>query len=207
MKRREFNQMLGTAAIASALPAGKAGAASAWTFEANIAECCSCPIPCPCNFGRLTSERCDGNRLIEIYQGNVDGADLAGARFLSTFEMGKWNRLYIDDSLSDQQREALDALLPLAFSGFVRGARSIERVPMTVVRSDELIKFSTPASEVEMKPLPGLDGGLITISGLPSNVYYDYVQYESVRHVHKGPDREWSHTGTNGFISRMVASS
>ena len=207
MKRREFNSMLGTAAIASVWPTRQAGAAPAWAFEANVAECCSCAIPCPCNFGRLTTERCDGNRLYEIYAGNVDGADLAGARFLSTFEMGKWNRIYIDESLSDPLREALDALMPLAFAGAVQNARSIERVPMTVVRTDELIQFSTPASEVEMKPLPGLDGGLITISGLPSNVYYDYVQYESVRHVHKGPDREWSHTGTNGFISRMVASS
>jgi hypothetical protein len=207
MKRREFSKMLGTAAVASAWPTRQAASASAWAFEANIAECCSCAIPCPCNFGLLTKQRCDGNRLIEIYKGHVGGADLAGARFLSTFEMGKWNRIYIDDSLTDQQDQALDALLPLAFGGFVRGARSIERVPMTVVRTDAVIEFSTPASEVQMKPLPGLDGGLITINGLPSNVYFDYVQYQSVRHIHKGPDREWSHTGTNGFISRMVASS
>ena len=58
---------------------------------------------------------------------------------------------------------------------------------------------------VEMKPLAGLDGDRISINGLPSNVFHDYVQYESVRHVHKGPDREWSHSGTNGFTSRMLA--
>ena len=207
MRRREFSRILGAAAIAPIWLAREASAAPVWTLAANIAECCSCEIPCPCNFGRLTSLRCDGNRLIEIDEGHVDGEDLAGVRFLVTFEMGKWTRIYVDESLNTQQMEAFDAILPLAFSGFARLSRSIDRVPLSVERTGELIQFSTPASEVEMKPLVGLDGGLITISGLPSNVYFDYVQYESVKHLHKGPDREWSHTGTNGFVSRMLARS
>ena len=126
---------------------------------------------------------------------------------VQTFEMGKWTRIYVDEDLGDSQTKALDTLMPLAFHGFFRLSRSIERVPITVVRTSELIKFSSPASEVEMKPLVGLDGGPISISGLPSNAFHDYVQYESVRHFHEGPDREWSHTGTNGFTSRMLASS
>ena len=209
MNRRDFNKTLGAAAIAPAglAVASDAVAAPTWSLEANITECCSCEIPCPCNFGRPTDLRCDGNRLIEIYEGNVDGADLAGIRFLVTFEMGKWTRIYIDDSLSQEQLETLDTIMPLAFGGFMSASRSIERVPMTVTRTSELISFSTPASQVEMKPLVGLDGGRISITGLPSNVFHDYVQYESVRHVHNGPDREWSHSGTNGFTSRMLASS
>jgi hypothetical protein len=151
--------------------------------------------------------RCDGNRLIEIYEGNLDGQDLSGIRFLVAFEMGKWTRIYIDDNLGGELIEAVDELMPLAFAGFLRQSRSVERVPMSVVRTNEHIEFSTPASMVAMKPLVGLDGGPISISGLPSNVFHDYVQYESIKHVHKGPDREWSHSGTNGFVSRMLASS
>jgi hypothetical protein len=207
MNRRDFNKVLSVAAVAPAgLAASGIASAATWSLAANVAECCSCEIPCPCNFGRPTEQRCDGNRLIEIYEGNADGADLAGIRFLVTFEMGKWTRVYIDDSLSAAQMAALEALMPLAFGGFARLARSTETVPMSVTRSSELITFSTPASEVEMKPLAGLDGGRISVNGLPSNVFHDYVQYESVRHVHKGPDREWSHSGTNGFTSRMLAS-
>lgn len=208
MNRREFSTILGAAAIAPAtLTATKnAHAAPAWSLEANVAECCSCAIPCPCNFGRPTKMRCDGNRLIEIYEGDIDGADIAGIRFLVTFEMGQWTRIYIDDSMSHEQQRLTDELLPLAFAGFHRSARSIERVPMTVARTEELVRFSTPASEVEMKPLVGLNGDPISISGLPSIAFHDYVQYESVRHVHNGPDRQWSHSGTNGFLSRMLAS-
>lgn len=209
MNRRKFNKALGGAAIASATisAADTVSAAPVWSLSANIAECCSCEIPCPCNFGRPTKSRCDGNRLIEIYAGDVDGADLAGVRFLVTFEMGKWSRIYVDNSLSDIQMKAFDAILPLAFGFFSRQAKSVERVPLSVVRTSELIKIVTPASSVEMKPLVGLDGGPISISGLPSNTFHDYVQYESVSHVHNGPDREWSHSGTNGFTSRMLASS
>ena len=169
IQRRELSKLLGLAALAPASLVRETQAASNWEFEANVAECCSCEIPCPCNFGRPTSSRCDGNRLIEITSGQLHGADLAGIRFLVTFEMREWTRIYIDDSLDREQ-------------------------------------LATPAAEVEMKPIVGLDGGAISISGLPSNVFHDYVQYESVRHVHKGPDRSWSHSGTNGFTSRMLAS-
>lgn len=208
MKRREFNSVLGAIAVAPAILGGarEANAASEWSLAANVAECCSCEIPCPCNFGRPTKLRCDGNRLIEIYEGQVDGADLAGIRFLVAFEMGKWTRIYLDDALSDKQNGLFDTIMPLAFVYFHRLARSVERVPLTVDRTSELVTFSTPASKVEMKPLVGLDGSRITVSGLPSNVFHDYVQYESVTHTHKGQDREWSHSGTNGFTSRMLAS-
>ena len=208
MKRREFNNVLGAVAIAPAIlgNARDAEAAANWSLAANVAECCSCEIPCPCNFGRPTELRCDGNRLIEIYEGRVGDEDLAGIRFVVSFEMGKWTRIYVDESLGAAQSKAFDAILPLAFGGFLRLSRSVERVPLTVDRTNDLIRFSTPASEVQMKPLVGLDGGRITISGLPSNVFHDYVQYESVKHTHKGEGREWSYSGTNGFTSRMVAS-
>jgi hypothetical protein len=132
--------------------------------------------------------------------------NLAGVRFLVTFEMGKWSRIYVDESMNDAQMAGFERILPLAFGAFDRWSRSVERVPLTVARTSELITFATPASEVHMKPLVGLDGGPISISGLPSNAFHDYVQYESVKHVHKGPDREWSHSATNGFTSRMLAS-
>jgi hypothetical protein len=208
MKRREFNNVLGAVALAPAILGGSRGAraASSWSLAANIAECCSCEIPCPCNFGRPTELRCDGNRLIEIYEGQVDGADLAGIRFLVTFEMGKWTRIYVDEGLTGAQTAAFDAIMPLAFGWFIRQSRSVERVPITVVRQSDRVSFSTPASKVEMKPLNGLDGARITISGLPSNVFHDYVQYESVAHIHNGEGRSWEYSGTNGFTSRMIAS-
>lgn len=208
MNRRDINKVLGVAAIAPATlaMADRSKAASSWSLVANLAECCSCEIPCPCNFGRPTELRCDGNRLIEITEGHIDDMDLVGVRFLVTFEMGKWTRIYADDSMSEIQSNAFEAILPLGFAGFHRGAQTIESVPLVVERSEKMIRISTPDAEVRMKPLAGMDGGLIKVDGLPSNTFYDYIQYESVEHVYRGPGRQWSHSGTNGFTSRMIAS-
>lgn len=208
MKRRDLGKLLGTIAVTAPIltRARPALAQGAWSLTANLAECCSCEIPCPCNFGRPTKLRCDGNRLVEVVEGHAGALDLAGVRFVVSFEMGKWTRIYADAAMSAAQKSGFEAILPLAFAGFKRGARSIEHVPITVDRRTSTIHFSTPASEVEMKPLVGLDGGPIRISGLPSNAFFDYVQYESVTHTHRDPDRDWSYSGTNGFTSRMMAS-
>lgn len=206
MKRREFNKAIATTTVI--LPFfSKVNANSVWSLEANLAECCSCEIPCPCNFGRATTKRCDGSRLIEIYKGNLDDIDLTGIRFVVTFEMGKWSRIYVDNKLDEKKYDAFDSILPLAFSGFSQQAQSIKKTPLSVTRENNRIKFSTPESQVEMQPLSGMDGGLISVSGLPYNSFYDYVQYESITHSHKGPKHQWSHKGTNGFTSRMITSS
>jgi len=143
--------------------------------------------------------------LIQIREGDFEGASLAGINFLVTFYMGQWTRIYIDDTLSAEQQDTLDRFLPVGFAGFDRLARVKERVPLTIVSGDESLSFSVPASRVEMTLLKGMDGGPIRITGLPSNAYYDYVQYESVVHEHTGPDATWSYAGTNGFRSVMRA--
>ena len=207
MKRRDFNQLLGITAAAPALfSASSVKAASAWSLTADVAECCSCEIPCPCNFGRLTDLRCDGSRLIQIRDGYAGKQDLAGISFIATFEMREWAKLYVDETLSDKQMTAFESIMPLAFTGFQKLRKSMERVPLKINRTADTVSFHSPASQVEMKLLKGLDGKAIKISGLPSPVFFNYTQYESVVHKHQGNDREWSHSGTNGFTSRMVVS-
>lgn len=212
MLRREFNKLLGAVAAAPiVVPArdllGQPDRAPRrrWELRADIAECCSCDIPCSCNFGRPESV-CHGTRLIRVREGQLDGSDLAGIAFVVTFFMGRWTRIYMDASMSSAQSAALDALLPVAFGGFDRIARLKERVRLTVEEGEGTLRFSVPESTVEMKLLPGLGGVPIRVSGLPNPAYHDYVQYESVVHAHNGPDLEWSHSGTNGFQSVMRVS-
>ena len=205
IKRRQFNKFIGATALSS-IPISGVIAADSWSLEANIAECCSCEIPCPCNFGRSTKSRCDGSRLIEIYKGHVGGKDLSDIRFIVTFVMGKWSRIYIDNTLNQERLGNFNLILPLAFGGFAKQAKSIDASPIKVSRAKKLIKFSSPQSEVEMKSLKGMDGGLIKVDGLPYKSFYNYVQYESVKHIHNSPDVTWNHSGTNGFTSKMIVS-
>ena len=96
--------------------------------------------------------------------------------------------------------------MPVAFGGFARLAQVQVRVPLTVSETSDTFRFSVPESTVEMKLFPGLDGSPITITGLPSRSYHDYVQYESVVHTHRSGEADWSYSGTNGFKSEMRVS-
>lgn len=212
MRRRDFNRMLGAVAAAPILTPASALAGVArrsperrWELRADIAECCSCDIPCSCNFGRPESV-CHGTRLIRIREGQLEGTDLAGIDFAVTFFMGRWSRIYMDESMGAARLTALEALLPVAFGGFDRNARVRAQVPLSIEEGSDTFRFSVPESTVEMKLLPGLGGVPIRITGLPNPAYHDYVQYESVVHTHNGPDLQWSHSGTNGFRSVMRVS-
>ena len=212
MLRRDFGKMLGLVAAGPLLtPAGALArepgrdAPRRWELRADIAECCSCDIPCSCNFGRPESV-CHGTRLIRLREGQLEGADLAGIDFVVTFFMGRWTRIYMDDSMSPARLATLERLLPVAFAGFDRAARVKERVPLTIEEGADTFRFSVPESTVEMRLMPGLDGVPIRITGLPNPAYHDYVQHESVVHQHRGPDLQWSHSGTNGFRSVMRVS-
>jgi hypothetical protein len=220
MKRREFNRMFGAMAVAPIVGVRPGAPATGhehaaheadgrtrrrWSLVADVAECCSCEIPCSCNFGR-PDPPCHGTRLIQVREGDLDGVDLTGLAFVVTFDMGIWTRLYLDESLSPERAATLEALLPVAFGGFQRAARSVERVPLAVTPGTETFAFEVPESRVEMRLMPGLGGEPIRITGLPNPAYHDYVQYESVVHTHSSDDGDWSHSGTNGFRSVMRVS-
>src|SRR5688572_11894360 len=203
MDRREFGRLVGALTVAPALLPSRAHALPRWELVADVAECCSCAIPCSCNFGRPEGGTCHGTRLIQIREGQLDGEDLAGLNFVVTFQMRVWSRIYVDDRLSAAQSATLDRLLPVAFAGYDRNARAKVRVPLTIQESADAFRFGVPESTVEMKLLPGLDGARILITGLPNPAYRDYVQHESVVHAHRSADAEWSYSGTNGFRSTM----
>lgn len=205
MDRRTFNFIVGAAA-ASPVIARAGSTQDGWALRADVAESCSCEIPCPCNFGRPTKLKCEGSRLIQITEGHAGGHDLAGIGFVATFDMGNWTRIYLDDAMNDAQRAAFDSVFPLAFGGFKKLMQHMDYVPLEVVREDGRVRFSVPDSTVEIVRMKGLDGQPITINGLPSGAFHDYVQYESVEHRHASAGASFSHSGTNGFTSVMRAS-
>lgn len=207
MKRRDFNKYLTMLAVPGlASTSSNALAGSKWNLTADITEACSCSIPCPCNFGFPTDKKCEGTRLIQILSGKIEELDLAGIAFIATFEMRKWANIYVDDSLTEKQSKGFDLIFPVAFAGFKKLSKTIERVPMFYEKTPETISFAVPDSMVEIKKLRGLEGSEINVTGLPSTNYRNYVQYQSVVHTHKSSVSNWSHEKTNGFTSRMIVS-
>ncbi|MEZ5288394.1 MAG: DUF1326 domain-containing protein [Vicinamibacterales bacterium] len=175
-----------------------------WHLTATVAESCSCTIACPCNFGGDPNRMpCEGNRIISIEQGHYGDTDLAGVQFLVTFEMRTWSKIYISDKVSERQKAAVEALLPIAFAGFHRGMLSFTSAPITMEVTDDRVRFSGPESAVDMEVMRGFNGRAVKILNLPNPAYQDYTQFKSVSHTHTSSDHSWTHSGTNGFVSKM----
>jgi hypothetical protein len=179
-------------------------AAENWHITATVAESCSCTVSCPCNFGGEPNRNpCEGNRLIAIKSGHYGDVDLANVSFIVAFQMRGWSKIYVSDTVSDRQKDAVEALLPIAFAGFHRGMLSFTKAPITMEITDKRVMFSSPESSVDMEAMKGFDGKNVKIMNLPNAAYQDYTQFKSVSHKHASADHAWSHSGTNGFTSTM----
>ena len=177
-----------------------------WQLSATVAESCSCTVSCPCNFGGEPSRMpCEGNRFITIDSGRYRNVDLAGVQLLVTFNMRNWSKIYLSDTVSDRQMQAVEALLPLAFAGFHKGMLSFTKAPITMDATDTRVRFSGPESSVEMEVVKGFNGQAIKVHNLPSAVFQDYTQFRSVSHTHATAAHSWSHKSTNGFTSKWNA--
>jgi len=183
-------------------------AAPAWTLTATVAESCSCTVSCPCNFGGEPNRTpCEGNRLISITEVKYEHVDLAGVAFIVTFNMRNWSKIYVSDKVSDRQMAAVESLLPLAFAGFHRGMLSLARGSVTMDITESRVRFSGPESSVDMEVMRGWGGKPVQILNLPNPAYQNYMQYKSVSHKHASDKATWSHSGSNGFTSKMEAAS
>src|SRR5579864_4699602 len=175
-----------------------------WHLTATVAESCSCTVSCPCNFGGNPNRTpCEGNRLIAIKSGHFEDVDLAGVTFLITFEMRGWSKIYVNDTVSDRQKAAVESLLPIAFAGFHRGMLSFTKAPITMEITEKRVRFSGPESSVDMEYMHGFDGKPVKILNLPNPAYQDYTQFKSVTHEHHSAQNSFKYAGTNGFTSIM----
>jgi hypothetical protein len=175
-----------------------------WHLTATVAESCSCTVSCPCNFGGEPSRMpCEGNRIIAIEKGHYQGVDLSGVQMLVTFNMRTWSKIYVSDTVNDRQMAAVEALLPLAFAGFHKGMLSFTKAPITMEVTDTRVRFSGPESSVDMEVMRGFNGNAVKVLNLPSAVFQDYTQFRSVSHRHTSATHFFSHSGTNGFTSKM----
>lgn len=210
MRERRWNW---TRAFAGAMLAGFLATTTAssmapaedWHVTADVAESCSCAVSCPCNFGSApTHDYCHGNRLYQITAGHFEDTDLAGLDFVVTFSMHEWAMLYVSDRASDAQVRALEKLVPEILGGFQQwGILSTERVPLTVERTKNKVKFSVPASAVDMDVMTGYQGKPVRIANLPSATFQDYTQYKSIVTRHQGDDKAFEYSGTTGFTSKL----
>lgn len=187
-------------------------AAQDWAIKADYTESCSCNPACPCLFGSpSTLGYCEGNNLIEIKEGHYGDVDLGGISVVTAFSLGKWLKVYVSEKATDEQAKAVLDLLKLkeTFGIIYSGGSKIlsqEKAPVSIERTSTSVKFSVPASLVEIEMMKGWKGKAIKIQNLPVPFMNDHTQYKSVSLSHKSEGKEFKHSGTNGLTSKIEAS-
>ncbi len=207
MRSKSLFSILALAGISVGILAYQTAASTDdWAIKAEIAESCSCDPTCPCMFGSPpTRDPCEGSRLYDIEKGHFGDVSVDGLQVVATFRMGKWVKYYVSDRATDEQLKAVASLISRASPALDVEVLTLEKVAISVERTDSRVKFTAPASTVEIEAIEGLDGTPIKIHNLPDSDLVDYAQYKSVENSHKSPKDSFHYSGTNGFTSRLDA--
>ncbi len=205
MRRQTVTWALALGLMASMV---SSSAAQEWAIKADHTESCSCSPACPCLFGSSpTLGHCEANALLEIKRGHYDNVRLDGLSVVTTLRVGEWVKYYVSEAASDEQVAAVVPLLKAIFPLPDMEVLAIEKVPVSIERSKSRVKFSVPASTVEIEMMTGRDGKPIRIKNLDAAWTLDHTQYKSITNSHKSDDKEFAYSGTNGFTGKINTSS
>ncbi len=195
----------------TALSDGISHAETDWAVDARFTGSCSCDVMCNCSLGSgPTLGFCEGSRLLEISKGHYDGTNLDGLDVVITRRGGEWAKFYFDETVNDQQMDAVVDLLKMDETMGLSASTTIlskEKAKISVERTADRVKFSVPSSTVEIEMMKGFDGKPIKIQNLPLPMLQDYTLYKAISNRHHGNEQSFSHSGTSGLVSRLNASS
>lgn len=190
--------------------AGSDVSAPSWAVKGAWTDACCCKVPCPCLFGSGPTEGyCEGASLLEIASGHYGDVSLDGVSAVAAYSVGKWAKIYVSDTASKEQVEALAAVLPKGVPFLGLGPiLKVEAVPLHVERFGNTVKYSVPETSVEIVMLESANGKPIKIEnlpakGLPFPVFHDHTQYKSRSLVHDSSDRKFNWSGRNAYISTV----
>jgi hypothetical protein len=193
-----------------AFAASSATTDSGWALEGNWSDTCSCKVTCPCLVGSGPTEKfCEGSSLLEVTEGHYGGVELDGVVAVVAYRVGKWARIYVSDEASDEQKDAVAAVIPQAVPFLGLGpVETVETVSIAVDRSDTMLEWAVPETKAQIEMVVGSNGEPVKIEnlpvkGLPFPEFHDHTQYKSVlsKHESDGHSFEWS--DRNGFTSKV----
>jgi len=184
--------------------------AQTWSIDADYAESCECTVPCPCLLGQDPSHRqCTGSSIVMIKKGHYDSVNVDGLKMYVTFQLNNWTKVYVDQSATQPQVNALLNLLkePRTVAFLFKGKMlSVEKVLVSVAKTDTTVTYSVPASYTQIKYLKGKDGKPISLQNLKSNFTSNNMLCKSVKLEHTGDNKAFSFSDTHGLVSNFSAS-
>lgn len=193
-----------------------------WHIKGDYIEACSCDFGCPCNFnGFPTKGFCEAVVAFKIDKGSHGTTSLDGVK---VFAVAKWPKaihegngtmaVFIDDSTSQEQRDALVRILTAQdggmpweiFAATVTDTKGPFFVPVTFESNGTKTKASAGEAEAELtpftNPVTGEEHEVHTV--LPGGfVWTDGLIAQSKKNVSKvkGVEMEW--TGQNAYFAKV----
>jgi hypothetical protein len=195
----------------------------AWSITAKILESCSCAAICPCTLGPAKPDQgwCSGAFGISILRGSSDGVELSGARLAMQFELpGDFlggidkAKLYLDQSLTTEQRRELDAIFHGDKGGLWGTMRGMIKtwLPSTVAKV-EMSDGASPTMTVEgygniaLQPIKTENGKPTRLVDAPILSAFGMVEEElafATGTKFSDPDlRSWESLGQGGTIHQV----
>ena len=196
-----------------------------WWAEGELFEGCSCFLLCPCHITFRqppTNGYCDAIWGVSFQQGRFGNTDLAGLGAVifvhspgPTMGDGGWTSvLYIDDTASDEQHEALRSI----FSGDAGGPweilgqfysngelTAVRQIPLdiTIDATSRTLKASDRVL-LEVQAIRGADrDGLATITNLRNVIHGKVHTLARSNQSIKDETISWEEEGKHGLYSRF----
>ena len=121
-----------------------------WEIHGHAFTACPCDTPCPCRSnGPPSHPPCHATTATRIEAGRYGDVDLAGSEFV-TLGPESWVALYLDEQLSEPQRQAILGLFRSLAPGSPQRYRSVRRVPL------EIATERRPGLVVRRALIPGI---------------------------------------------------
>jgi hypothetical protein len=165
---------------------------------------------CPCFFGSGPTEAfCEGSSLLEVEEGHYGGVAIDGLTAVVTYRSGKWTRIYVADTATAEQADAFASAIPLVVPFLGMGpTETVEVVPISVERTETMLKYAAPESTVEIEVVMGDNGEPVRVAnlpvkGLPFPEVHDHTQYQSVLSKHDSEAHQFEWSGRSGFVSKV----
>ncbi len=109
--------LFGVFAIASAQTAPKKSGGTAWSLKGDYFDACACHYVCTCDFGGdPMAHGCEGVGAIKIKEGKYGETSLNGVTATFYIKPGTEWALYVDESASEAQRNALEKIVTPKFA-------------------------------------------------------------------------------------------
>jgi hypothetical protein len=150
-----------------------------YDLEGSLLEVCTCDVLCPCWIGEDPDNGdCESVVAYHFDRGTIRGIDVSGLTVASAVYIpgnvlaGNWKQvLFIDDDASDEQHEAIVAMMtgelggPMAdLAGLVGERLAIERAPISHTLKDGAGSLRVGEFiSADMHPYKGPDGSTTTL--------------------------------------------